>query len=164
MSKRLRVQLIHGLEGSPTGAKAQVLARHFELVAPAMNTGDFEGAVRTQADAVATFGPDVLVGSSFGGAVALALLQRGLWRGPTLLLAPAHAHFGIESTAPEGVRITVVHGTRDDICPVEHSRALARSASVELIEVDDEHRLGSLLEADALADLVRGLGPSDDRG
>ena len=164
MSRRLRVQLIHGLEGSPTGAKAQVLARHFELSAPAMDTGDFEGALSTQSEALAAFRPDVLVGSSFGGAVALALLQRGLWRGPTLLLAPAQAHFGVESSVPEGLRITVVHGTRDDICPLEHSRALARSASVELIEVDDDHRLSSLLEGDAIADLVRGLGAGGDRG
>jgi hypothetical protein len=80
VSGRLRVQLIHGLEGSPTGAKAQHLGRHFDLFTPAMDTRDFEGAIRTQADALAAFCPDVLVGSSFGGAVALALVQRGSWR------------------------------------------------------------------------------------
>jgi len=34
--------------------------------------------------------PDVVVGSSWGGAVALACIQTGVWYGPTLLLAPAH--------------------------------------------------------------------------
>ncbi|MCC6900197.1 MAG: hypothetical protein IT377_14555 [Polyangiaceae bacterium] len=164
MSGRLRVQLIHGLEGSPTGAKAQYLARHFELFAPAMDTRDFEGAIRTQAEALATHRPDVLVGSSFGGAGALALVQRALWRGPTLLLAPAHAHFGVAPEVPAGVAITIVHGTRDDVCPIEHSRALAQSPRVRLVEVDDDHRLSSLLEGDALAGFVRGLGRGGDRG
>jgi predicted esterase len=164
VSRRLRVQLIHGLEGSPTGAKAQVLARHFELLAPAMDTSDFEGAIRTQADALAVFCPDVLVGSSFGGAVALALVQRGSWRGPTLLLAPAHGHFGLESSVPAGATLRIVHGTRDDVCPIEHSRALARSPSVELVEVDDDHRLSSLLAGGALAGWVRGLGERGNRG
>lgn len=163
----MKVQLIHGLEGSPTGAKASYLRRHFELLAPGMDTGDFEGAVTTQAAALHEHRPDVLVGSSFGGAVALALLQRGLWRGPTLLLAPAVGHFGVEPRIPEGVRVTLVHGTRDEICPVEWSRALARTGSpslVRLVEVDDEHRLGSLLGGDALADFVRALGARGDRG
>ncbi|GMV19307.1 MAG: hypothetical protein AMXMBFR56_75310 [Polyangiaceae bacterium] len=163
----MKVQLIHGLEGSPTGAKAKYLGRHFELRAPGMDTGDFEGAVATQAAAVQEHRPEVLVGSSFGGAVALALMQRGLWRGPTLLLAPAVGHFGVEGRIPDGVRVTLVHGTRDEICPIEWSRALARTGSpalVRLVEVDDEHRLGSLLEGEALADFVRALGAGSDRG
>lgn len=163
----MKVQLIHGLEGSPTGAKAQYLGRHFELSAPAMDTGDFQGAVATQAAAAREYNPDVLVGSSFGGAVALALLQRGLWRGPTLLLAPAVGHFGVEARIPDGVRVTIVHGTRDEICPIDWSRALARTGSpelVRLVEVDDEHRLALLLEGEALADLVRDLGRQSNRG
>jgi len=165
VSARLKVQLIHGLEGSPQGPKAEYLARRFELLAPAMDTGDFEGALATQAAALAEFRPDVLVGSSFGGAVAVALLQRGLWRGPTLLLAPAVSHFGVAATLPAGACVTVVHGTRDAICSIEVSRALARAGgAVRLVEVDDEHRLGSLLEGEAFADFVRGLGPGGERG
>ena len=37
-----------------------------------------------------SFRPDVMVGSSFGGAVVLELIQRGIWSGPALLLCPAH--------------------------------------------------------------------------
>jgi hypothetical protein len=42
------------------------------------------------------------VGSSFGGAVAVVLLQRGAWRGPTLLLAPAAVELGVEPRLPLG--------------------------------------------------------------
>ena len=52
---RLRVQFIHGLEGSPSGSKASLLARHFESRTPAMDTGDFEGCVARQAETIRDF-------------------------------------------------------------------------------------------------------------
>jgi len=98
-----RVQFIHGLEGSPQGSKARLFAERFTAVTPAMDTGDFEACVALQAETITKFRPDVLVGSSFGGAVAVALLQRGLWRGPTLLLAQAALRHGLPAQLPEGV-------------------------------------------------------------
>lgn len=156
----LRVQLVHGLEGSPKGPKAEYLRRRFELLAPAMDTSDFEGAVETQRAALLSFDPAVLVGSSFGGAVVMALLQRGAYRGPCLLLAPAGPHFGVELWLPDDVRVVLVHGTRDAVCPIEWSRALAAQAkggNVELVEVDDEHRLSSLLGDERFAEWVAHL-------
>jgi len=154
----LRVQFVHGLESGPGSAKALYLDRRFDTVARAMDTSDFEASVGVQAEEIGAQEPDVLVGSSFGGAVALALLQRGLYTGPTLLLCPAYRNFGVEGRIPEGLRVLVVHGTRDTVVPIEDSRALARtgsSGSVALVEVDDEHRLASLLDSEELALLVR---------
>ena len=65
------MQFIHGLEGSPQGSKARLLAQHFETCTPAMDTRDFEAALEVQAEALRTFRPDVLVGSSFGAALAV---------------------------------------------------------------------------------------------
>jgi predicted esterase len=156
----LRVQFIHGLEGSPRGSKAQLLARHFTALTPAMDTGDFAACVETQAEALARFRPDVLVGSSFGGAIAVELLQRGLWRGPTLLLAQAALKRGGRATLPEGVRVWLVHGLRDPLIDIEDSRRLARTGSPELvrmIEVDDDHPLRGLVRSGELVELVRGV-------
>ena len=158
MTRRLRVQFIHGLEGSPQGAKPTFLARHFDTTAPAMDTRDLEGCIATQAAALATIGPDVVVGSSYGGAVAVALLDRGLWRGPTVLLAPAAARLGVPNALPEGVTVTIVHGVDDEVIPLADSRALAATGSagrVGLIEVADDHRLRTLLDPGALAEIVR---------
>ena len=58
---RLRVQFIHGLEGSPQGAKARFLAGPFDVIAPAMDTSDFAGAIEAQARALAERQPDVVV-------------------------------------------------------------------------------------------------------
>jgi hypothetical protein len=153
-----RVLFIHGLESNPQGTKAVFLARHFDALTPAMNTGDFPGALATQREAIASFRPDLVVGSSFGGALAVALLEQGDWRGPTVLLAPAAAKVGLSNRLPEGVAVTIVHGVRDAIIPVEDSKALAATgtpALVRYLEVDDEHRLQSLVDSGQLAELVR---------
>jgi pimeloyl-ACP methyl ester carboxylesterase len=165
-SRPLAVQFIHGLEGSPRSAKATYLDRWFDSETPAMDTSDFEGAITIQAQRLTERPPEVLVGSSFGGAVALALLGRGLYAGSTVLLAPAHRHYyveegveaGVGERIPNGVPVIIVHGKRDDVVSIEGSRALAQTGTpglVRLVVVDDEHRLGTLVETDALANLVR---------
>lgn len=135
---------MHGLEGSPQGTKATLLAQAFIATTPAMDTSDFEGCVRLQAGVIDYFRPDVIVGSSFGGAVLLALLQRGLWRGPSLLLAQAGLRYGLPVSLPDGVDIWIVHGTGDDIIDPNDSRRLAAAGDdgrVRLIEVNDDHPL-----------------------
>jgi hypothetical protein len=156
----LRVQFIHGLEGSPAGAKAQLFAAQFTALTPAMDTRDFAACVELQARTLASFRPDVLVGSSFGGAVAVALLQRGDWCGPTLLLAQAARHYGLPMRLPEGVRVWLVHGLRDDLVDIEDSRALARTGAPELVrlmEVDDDHSLSGPVASGRLVEIVREL-------
>ena len=158
--RALRVQFIHGLEGSPQGAKARRLAAHFDAHTPAMDTSDFEASVATQAAALETFAPEVLVGSSFGGAVAVALLERGLWRGPTLLLAQAAVHYDPNARLPQDVTVWLVHGLRDTLLDVEDSRRLAATGSpdrVRLIEVDDDHPLHDSVARGDLVDWVRGI-------
>jgi len=155
-----QVQFIHGLEGSPQGTKARLLAERFTAVTPAMDTGDFEACVALQTETIACFRPDVLVGSSFGGAVAVALLQRGLWRGPTLLLAQAALRHGLPARLPDGVRVWIVHGLRDALIDPEESRVLARAGTpdlVRLIEVDDDHPLRATVQSGELATLVQQL-------
>ena len=158
--KAPRVQFIHGLEGSPQGAKARQLAEHFEAIAPAMDTHDFEACVRVQREALERFRPDVLVGSSFGAAVAVALLARGHWRGPTLLLAQAALRYDPLARLPAGVRAWLVHGLRDELIDPEESRRLARTGTpdlVRILEVDDDHALRELVSSGRLAALVREL-------
>ncbi len=157
----VRVHFIHGLEGSPSGSKARLLARHFDAITPAMDTSDFEGCVAQHAALLAQGGgPDVLAGSSFGGAVAVALLQRSHWAGPTLLLAQAALLYGLPAELPGGVPVWLAHGSGDDLVPPEHSRRLAAAgdpAHIRLIEVEDDHSLHASVENGSLVDWVQGL-------
>jgi hypothetical protein len=161
---KLRVQFIHGLEGSPQGSKARALAAHFDATTPAMDTSHFEGCVALQAEVLRRFQPDVLVGSSFGAAVAVALLQREAWRGPTLLLAQAALRQGLRPRLPRGVRVWLVHATADEVVPVADSRRLARSGTpglVRLVEVEDDHALRAFTASGRLVETVEALARAE---
>ncbi len=160
-SNPLRVQFIHGLESSPQSTKAIVLAEHFESLTAQMQTDDFEGCIAQQHRTLKEFQPDVIVASSFGGAVAVALLQRKLWSGPTLLLAQAALRLDQPCELPRGSVIWLVHGKRDEIVDPEDSRRLAKCGSpdlVRLIEVDDDHRLKTSVLDGSLVGWVREIG------
>ncbi|MBP9085811.1 MAG: hypothetical protein KBG15_06815 [Kofleriaceae bacterium] len=127
-------------------------------------------SVAVQQQALATHQIDVVVGSSFGGAVGLALLQHNLWSGPTVLLCPAHRLVAQRALAaqpaelaalpPElAAHVVVVHGRQDDIVPVAHSQALVASSAGTLVLVDDDHRLtATATEANFKAWITQAVG------
>ena len=47
---------------------------------------DYEECLELQREALRSFKPDVIVGSSFGGGLCLDLIGRGDWTGPAVLL------------------------------------------------------------------------------
>ena len=65
---------LHGRESGPGGTKARWLHEHSGAVTPAMVTETVEGALPTARAAIEAHQPEVVVASSFGGAVAVALL------------------------------------------------------------------------------------------
>mmetsp|Transcript_21187 Transcript_21187/g.56513 ORF Transcript_21187/g.56513 Transcript_21187/m.56513 type:complete len:225 (-) Transcript_21187:100-774(-) len=106
----------------------------------------FEHCIEQQADALRRFAPDVVVGSSFGGAVAVEILLRGLWSGPTVLLAPAHQLLSRDFVIPPSIAVTVIHGLRDSVVPLGSSVRLAScSRDVVLVTPDDTHGLRTML-------------------
>eukprot|EP01099_Mayorella_cantabrigiensis_P005925 TRINITY_DN4847_c0_g1_i1.p1 TRINITY_DN4847_c0_g1~~TRINITY_DN4847_c0_g1_i1.p1 ORF type:complete len:248 (+),score=70.84 TRINITY_DN4847_c0_g1_i1:30-746(+) len=94
MNDKLRVQFIHGLEATIKGQKAQYLRTKFTNTAILqMDTSSPNDCLKQQIECLKTFQPDVIVGSSFGGALALELMALGFWKGPVVLLAPAITFF-----------------------------------------------------------------------
>lgn len=157
---RPRVQFVHGLEGSPQGAKARLFAANFDACTPAMDTSDFEACVAVHAAVLGSFEPDLLVGSSFGGAVAVELLRRGAWSGPTLLLAQAAVKRDPNVSLPRRVPVWLVHGRDDDLIDIADSRALASRGDperVRLLEVVDDHALHATVRNGRLLAIVRDL-------
>ena len=118
-------------------------------------------SVAVQRRALARHRVDVVVGSSFGGAVALELVRSGAWTGPTVLLCPAHclvAHRArqvppsLRALPPEqAAHVVVVHGRADAIVPIAHSQELVAGTAARLVVVDDDHRLTATATADNLA-------------
>ena len=139
-----------------------------------------EACVVIQRDAIAEARPDLVVGSSFGGAVLELLLARGHWEGPSLLLCPAlrmartragdgaGSWSGIDvddveariGALPSEVRerVLVVHGDADSVVPLQDSRALCTAAGLELEVIPGgSHALASLTETGRLRALVEQL-------
>ena len=104
----------------------------------------------------------IVVGSSWGGAVATLALVRGVWRGPTVLLAPAYGRVAevagwddtelsasrtyeqlrVELTEEEKKRIVIVHGVNDEVVDIKHSREMSKACELQLIEVEGgDHQL-----------------------
>ena len=102
--------------------------------------------------------PTVVVGSSFGGAVLLRLIQEGLWEGPSVSLAQAGAKFGLPVELPTHVPAILIHGTQDDVVDFDESRRLAQSGSAQLVSVEDDHRLGSILQNGVLEQALHSFG------
>ncbi len=144
-----------GVWGFALGAGSIALLQH--VARPVVMRRIFRRSVDVQRALLAAHAIDAVVGSSFGGAVALELLHSGAWRGPTLLLCPAHRLVAQRAwtTAPalpvDASQITVVHGRQDETVPVEHARALVAGTSARLLEVDDDHRLTASNRAENFA-------------
>lgn len=97
---------------------------------------------------------DVVVGSSWGGAVAFELMKRRVVDCPVLLLAPAVHKVAakrravLPSTIDYPHRVVIVHGTRDATVPPEDSRKLQQLLpKASLHEVDDDHRLNATVKS-----------------
>jgi dienelactone hydrolase len=179
----MKIVFLHGLEGSPHGTKptwlreaghdvsapeldTTLVRAHLEQwmkagqpAASSMPASAFRAPLQTAREALQQAGVDVVVGSSFGGGLALECARLGLWRGPLVLLAPAGRKlFGI--TSVEVSRLAILHGRGDDVVPLADSLALAEQARAEgtLRVVDDDHRLTASVAAGLLGELLQIVG------
>jgi pimeloyl-ACP methyl ester carboxylesterase len=157
-----RVVFLHGRESGPGGTKATWLAERLGAITPQMDTTSVAAALPTAREALRAHAPPLVVGSSFGGAVTVALLQEGVIRVPVVLLAPAVRRLGVPNLLPEGTRAVILHGENDDLVPLEDSRALAATggAGVSLRVIagpDGDHRLNALLADGTLAGVLDAL-------
>lgn len=146
-----------------------ILRRHV-LAAEALSRS-FDDCVRVAAAAAAESEADVLVGSSWGGAVALELVASGRWTGPAILLAPAlervhrrgrreDADMRMDALTQAAARqsLRTFHDPTDDVVPFADSEALRARCGIPVVRVDaGGHRLLGLLDSGALAAAVRDL-------
>jgi len=118
--------------------------------------------------AVEEFQPDVVIASSLGCASACELAKRGVWSGPTVLLAGAQAKMDrrcggpAKYALPDDVQFAstlLVHSVRDESVPFEDSHAFLEEHGdrwpCELEEVDDNHRLSDTATGEQLGEWVR---------
>lgn len=154
---RGQIILSHGSDSAPEATKVSALAALAESLGwrtqrPDYRSDDARGhagsvaprIARLRATIEALDAPPLLVGSSMGafvsGLVSLDVPVAGLLLLATPTRIPGHAR---KFDLREGVPALLVHGWRDEVCPVAGVHAFAAKHRLPLLLVDDDHRLGS---------------------
>jgi hypothetical protein len=136
----MKILFLHGWRSVPGGVKPTYLAEHGHTVSnPALPDEDFDEALRIAQAEFERHRPDVIVGSSRGGALAMNVNSGDT---PLVLLCPAWKKYGTATTVKLGT--TILHSRADDVVPFSDSEELVRSSGLPesaLIEVGTDHRL-----------------------
>ncbi|MBX3399231.1 MAG: alpha/beta hydrolase [Gemmataceae bacterium] len=142
------ILFLHGWHSLPGGVKPTYLRDHgHTVINPALDDDDFETAVRTAQEAFDKHLPQVVVGSSRGGAVAMNISSGDA---KLVLLCPAWKNWGtVKSVRPDTV---ILHSRADDVIPFADSDELASKSGAKLIEVGSDHRLA---DPEPLATMLR---------
>lgn len=147
----MRILFLHGWQSVPGGVKPTYLAQHgHEVINPALPHENFAEAVRIAQAAFDQHQPAVVVGSSRGGAVAMAI-DSGT--APLVLLCPAWRKYGTAQTVKPGT--IILHSRADDVVLFADSEEMVRASGLPasaLVEVGTDHRLA---EAQPLAAMLR---------
>ena len=149
----MKLLYLHGWNSVVGGVKPTSLrSRGHEVIEPALDHDDFKRALATAQAAFDASQPDVVVGSSRGGAVAMNL-RSGHAR--LVLLCPAWKKWGSARTVKPGT--VILHSRGDDVVPFEESLELVRASGLPdgaLVEVGTDHRLAEPEPLEALARAV----------
>ncbi len=136
----MKILFLHGWQSVPGGVKPTFLASHgHTVINPKLNDDDFAEAARTAQAEIDRHQPDVVVGSSRGGAVAMNIASGNA---RLVLLCPAWKRHGAARTVKPGT--VILHSRLDDVVPFADSEELVRDSGLSasaLMEVGDDHRL-----------------------
>jgi hypothetical protein len=153
----VRILFLHGWTSVPGGRKPTFLKEHgHEVLNPALPDEDFEKSVRIAEAEYNQRQPDVIVGSSRGGAVAVNMQSKDT---PLVLLCPAWKNWGTATTVKSNT--IILHSRQDDVIPFEDSEELVANSGLSpeaLIEVGDDHRLADSEPLEAMLAACERLG------
>ena len=153
----MKILFLHGWESSPGGKKPSYLAEHgHDLLNPALPADDFEVAVQVAQEAFDKGGPDLVMGSSRGGAVAMNLRLEDI---PMLLICPAWKRWGSAKSVKAGT--VIMHSPSDEIIPYAFSQELVAASppGVRLVASGVDHRMADPEVLSAMLKLAEELQP-----
>ena len=157
----MKILFLHGWHSVPGGLKPTFLKEHgHEVLNPALPDDDFDEAVRIAQAEYDQRQPDVIVGSSRGGAVAVNIESGDM---PLVLLCPAWKTWGTAKTVKPNT--VFLHSRADDTVPFENSEELVKNSGLSdsaLIEVGTDHRLADPEPLQAMLDACEGMGLTGD--
>lgn len=155
----MKVLFLHGYGSDPNGIRPMFLEESgYDVVHPALPDDDFEASLGIAQRSFDQSRPDVVVGSSRGGGVAMNIETRDV---PLVLIAPAWRKWGTATTVKAGT--IILHSQRDDVVPIEGSRELLRRSGLpeaDLVVVGEDHRMVDKAAFDALLAAIERAGTS----
>ena len=147
-----KIIYLHGLESTSQSGKARQFAEKF----PGMVTPDFKGSFEERMKQLnPILGRKknwVIIGSSFGGLMGTVFtcehptqVRKLILLAPALLRDQFASYLNLETVS---VPTTIVHGTEDDVVPLEPVREIAEKLFADLTYhvVNDGHRLHKAFE------------------
>jgi hypothetical protein len=134
------ILFLHGWQSVPGGVKPTFLIHHgHTVINPKLPDEDFEQSVQIAQAEFDRTQPAFVVGSSRGGAVAMAL-NSGTAR--LVLLCPAWKKYGKARLAK--LNTCILHSPADDVVPFADSEELVMNSGLPrsaLIAIGHDHRL-----------------------
>src|SRR4051794_25607876 len=156
----MKILFLHGWRSVPRGVKPSYLARQgHEVINPPLPDEDFDAAVCIAQAEFDRGKPDVVVGSSRGGAVGINLR---IGDAPPVLFCPAWKRWGTARRVKAGT--VILHSRGDETIPFAESEELVRNSGLPasaLIEVGTDHRLA---DPGPLAAMLRACAAGDCDG
>ena len=136
----MKILFLHGWTSTPGGKKPTYLKEHgHEVINPALPDDDLDESVRIAQAEFDQHHPDVIVGSSRGGAAAMNIESGDT---PLVLLCPAWKKWGSATIVKKNT--TILHSRADDVVPFQDSLELISNSGLPasaLIEIGSDHRL-----------------------
>jgi pimeloyl-ACP methyl ester carboxylesterase len=147
-----KIIYLHGLESTSQSGKARQFAEKFPGMVTPDFTGSFEERMKQLKPILGRKKNWVIIGSSFGGLMGTVFTcEHPTQVRKLILLAPAllRDHFAAYlNLEPVSVPTIIIHGTADDVVPLEPVREIAEKlfTNLQTIVVDDGHRLQKAFE------------------
>ncbi len=136
----MTILFLHGWQSVPGGVKPTYLKdRGHTIINPKLPDDDFAEAVRIAQTEFDKHRPQVVVGSSRGGAVAMNLASG---TAKLVLLCPAWKKWGAAKTVKPGT--VILHSRADDVVLFADSKELVKNSGLPasaLIDIGSDHRL-----------------------
>ncbi len=142
----MKILFLHGWQSTPGGRKPTYLSDHGHIVLnPALPDDDFDAAVAIAQAEYDEHQPDVVVGSSRGGAVAMNIENGDT---PLVLLCPAWKRWGTATTVKPNT--IILHSEQDDVIPLADSQELLRNSGLSdfnlvFVRLTDFESIGTML-------------------
>jgi alpha-beta hydrolase superfamily lysophospholipase len=152
----ITILFLHGWHSVVGGVKPTYLKdAHHKVINPPLDDDDFDLAVRTAQAEYDRHKPDVIVGSSRGGAIAMNIHSGDT---PLVLLCPAWKNWGTAKTL-KGNSV-ILHSRQDEVIPFADSEELIAKSGLPsnaLLEIGNDHRLADPEPLKAMLDACERL-------